>query len=108
MWVFNTDGFFSVVEDRQNSEGLLVRCRYKEDVLKIARKLHVQACKTSKADYPYRVRCSKAQWGSYMQDSTLAIDYDNFKNRIGESSNTRMIKYHEVWAVMLDADWDES
>lgn len=107
MWVFNVDGFFSVVEDRNNKNGVVIRGRYKEDIIKISKKIHgkVKAWRTPQADYPYRTRCSKGKWAIYIWREARNIDYDNFKGLVDPIIGwARMLKYHEVWSIMRQDD----
>jgi len=107
MWIFNIDGFFSVVEDRINKNIVVIRGRYKEDIIKISKKIHgkVKAWKTPEADYPYRTRCMKNQWANYIWKEALNIDYDNFKACVDPIIGlSRTLKYHEVWSVMRQDD----
>jgi len=61
------------------------------------------------ADYPYRVFMNKAEWGRYLADQAMDIDYTNFKNRIGQIDATRANVYLKAWSALQhieDQDWD--
>jgi len=102
MWVFNLDGFFSVVEDRNNPGMVLVRARYQEDLGKAAKKMRMRSIfHTPSSDYLYRVSVPKEIWVAYIARSAAEINYDNFKAAVmWRTDGTRLEKYHEVWAVM--------
>ncbi len=101
MWIFNLDGFFSVVETPGDQNMLQVRGRYREDVLKIAFRLGSELIETPERDYPYRVYTSKEKWADYLRASGENIDYPNFKAAsLLDASIERQDKYHSVWQIM--------
>jgi hypothetical protein len=101
MWIFNLDGFFSVVEHRDHPEMVMVRARYREDIMTVAKKLDLFVEHTPKADYPYRAICNKKKWALYMSNSVEKINYDNFKNAaLAGAGEMRAAQYHDVWATM--------
>ena len=104
MWIFNMDGFFSVVEHRDHPSMVLVRARYQKDLETVAKKVGARMWPTPDQDYPYRLFCSKKQWVKYIAHSAAKIDYDNFKNAaLKNADDRRSAQYHEVWATM--AGW---
>lgn len=106
MWIFNMDGFFSVVEYRPNPNKVLIRARYLEDITVVARKLECRVWHTPKGDYPYRIFCSKKQWALYLARSARAINYDNFKNAALKNVGVnRVSQYHNVWSAMGGCDY---
>jgi len=104
MWVFSRMGFFSVVENRNNTEEVMVRARCIDDITRLALRLGNSAItQTPTADYPYRLTCPKTAWANIMYDTAEDIDYDNFKNTITDDP-LRSACYSEVWfaAMMID------
>ena len=89
MWVFTPYGFFSAVEDRDDSERVLVRARVREHLAAlislhkaiIKRQLFVSdIVETPSADYPFRLYVPKGLWAKLTAAMALEIDYDNFKS----------------------------
>lgn len=104
MWVFTRMGFFSVVENRNNNEEVMVRARCIDDITRLALRLGTDPIiNTPHADYPYRLICTKTAWANLMYETAEDIDYDNFKNTITKDP-LRSYCYSEVWfaAQMLD------
>jgi len=101
MWIFNLDGFFSVVEHRDHPSMVMIRARYQEDLKNVARKIGGFIRCTPDHDYPYRMTCPKERWVVYMADSAAKIDYGNFKDAaLRNADDQRIAQYHEVWATM--------
>ena len=101
MWVFCLDGFFSVVEDRNDAARVLVRGRYRNDIDTLAHKLGTRPQSTPEADYPWRVSVSKREWAAYLAETAAAIDYDNFKNAVAErQGRARHDVYLDLWSTM--------
>ena len=101
MWVFNSQGFFSAVENRNDHSTVIVRARSEDDMLRLGERLGLETTHTPTADYPYRLTVSKADWSNYLAQQALEIDYPNFKDAMAESFDAaRMHQLHEVWAVM--------
>ena len=109
MWLFNRDGFFSVVNHDNIDECVLVRARFEGDLENMITHLCcsvvvlTEVMHTPDHDYPYRVIIQKTAWAKYVSDSAEGIDYTNFKDAVvpfGTEDRERSDKYHEVWAVM--------
>lgn len=80
---------------------VVVRARYREDLVSVAKKLDLFVQHTPMSDYPYRAICNKKKWALYMSNSVEEINYDNFKNAVlKEAGMTRVAQYHDVWATM--------
>jgi len=95
------DGFFSVVEHRDHPTMIVVRARYREDLVSVAKKLDLFVQHTPMSDYPYRMICSKEKWALYVAESVRKINYGNFKEAALKGAGTmRAMQYHEVWAAM--------
>jgi hypothetical protein len=98
MWLFLSDGFVSIVQDRDNKNNLLVRARVKS---------HLQALfpdslivQTPDADYRFRTVVSKKVVRKFVSDQVSAITYGNFKDTVVDPD------YHsaclQVWSAMHD------
>ena len=107
MWLFNSDGFFSAVQDDYcKSDELLIRARCKHDLCRLAVKLD-DYCDESKileiehADYRYRMKVKKVAWSQYLVDYALNLDYSNVKdNIIPKEDFERKDAYYRVWEAM--------
>lgn len=111
MWTMTKIGFYSVVQHRADPNDVLIRARSKQDLenlLDFARKTlasvgglndEVGAIEATiaRADYPFRLSCTKVAWATLMGAMIGDIDYDNFKTRIGKSSPARAHTYGLVW-----------
>lgn len=102
MWVMTTEGFYSAVEDRDDSDAVLVRSRVREDAERLAEAVGGTVLETPDADYAFRVRVAKVDWERYLTDAATEIDYDNFKNAVAaRQGSVRARVYGEVWSVLL-------
>jgi ADP-ribosylglycohydrolase len=102
MWLFSKNGFFSIVQHRDDHEQVLVRARVKKDLVEIFpedRIIH-----TSGADYHWRVYSTKKEMGEILLKQMTELDYPNFKGRIGKTPNQKdkLEAYHQIWSVMHD------
>jgi|APGre2960657404_1045060.scaffolds.fasta_scaffold02862_11 hypothetical protein len=113
MWTTTQHGYFSAVAHRDDPKGstVLVRARDADDLRRVrdagyeTGRIHAM----TSADYPYRVFMDKAEWGRYLADQAMAIDYTNFKTRIGNLDAKRAHVYMKVWSALQhieDDDWD--
>ena len=105
MWLFTTDGFYSVVQDTYDNTKVIVRARTKEDILRLAHKLggEITVRHTPTADYEWRIHMSRILWGTYLGTALAEIDYPNFKNAVASKMEPgRAGLYQRVWATMLE------
>lgn len=104
MWIFNREGFFSVVQDRENAKKMIVRARFEGDLEKVIKEMRWRSIKveeTLDADYAFRIRISRDKWAKYVAYSALMIDYDNFKGSLGDWERHNI--YLSVWGVLKTA-----
>jgi len=114
MWIFTTDGFFSVVQDHRDKNMVHVRARRREHLEGLLRTLATalrnryswkmpQILGTDTADYPVRVIMSRVVWADYLEYSGKTINYDNFKSRVSGSGEWAE-HYHgalmSVWSIL--------
>lgn len=104
MWVYLKSAFLSIVADRDAEERLLVRARIKGDIERVFP--DAQTSHTPKADYHYRASVSRLAVADTLREAALAIDYPNFKARVGADDLARERLYAGVWATTLQgAQW---
>ena len=98
MWIYTTDGFYSVV---QKDWGLMVRSRVKGDLEKLfPKKMHRHIIQTPDADYLYRILVGRDEFEEAMIKAMRRINYPNFKDAVHEKDKRRVAYYTRVWATM--------
>lgn len=106
MWVYTAIGFFSAVENREDRtrKTLLVRARFREDIDRLAGRLHPAPAvvETPERDYMFRVVIPKTVWAKVMAELAEAIDYGNFKSAV-HGDPVRDRAYMRSWSAMADA-----
>lgn len=108
MWVFLNDSMVSIVAERDAKDKLRVRARVEGDIERLFPKASVFTPK--KSDYAFHAVVSRKEVVRVLTESVKAIDYDNFKNSVGEDD--RHDAYAEVWGAMYrfgdDRAWADS
>lgn len=90
MWISLNDGFFSVVRDRDRTDGLMVRSRRRDH---FGRAFPTQQILTTPhADYRWRTFMHQDALANFMVDRIRMIDYCNFKDSVGEC------RLHDLYA----------
>ena len=103
MWLITTQGFYSVVAHRDDPDRLLVRSRVRGDLEALRMQIPgSEPVETPEADYRWRVEVTRDEWRVALVALSEDIDYDNFKNAVGERCGwERERVYHDVWADLL-------
>lgn len=96
MWICTNKSFLSIVGDRANDENLLVRARMNGHVENVFPDANVFTMED--ADYKYRALVSRSEVQRVMADQISAIDYDNFKDSVG--NRQLHDAYLKIWSVM--------
>jgi hypothetical protein len=97
MWIYTTDGAYSVV---RKDWGLMVRSRVKGDLEKLfPKKIHHRIILTPDADYLYRILVSRDAFEGAMIKAVRRINYFNFKDTVHEKDKRRAPYYTRVWAI---------
>lgn len=101
MWVFTKHGFFSAVQNFNDSNLVHVRARFKGDLEKLCAAYHVEPKVVSIqwTDYPFRMDFERSKWSEIMKSEAESIDYTNFKNAVHDGT-LRDKAYMSVWGVM--------
>lgn len=95
------DAFFSVVKDRNNEDGVVVRARVEgdlENVFGSDKKVIV----TDDSDYRFRLFLDQEYVKNVIANRIENINYPNFKNSINKTDYERKRYYTDVWGVMYD------
>lgn len=106
MWVFTPDGFYSVVQKKQDAKNgmLTVRTRNRADIDALV-KNHFPDAKpyaVRASDYAWRIRVPAALWADALAAMALEIDYSNFKDEVTKRQGwKRHDVYLRVWVALL-------
>lgn len=103
MWLFCKSGFFSAVVDRDDTERVLVRARFKGDLERLQssmpRSARNEVLHTPDADYPFRSFVRRSDWETAVLAQAEEMDYHNFKAAAHDGTN-RDAAYMAVWSAM--------
>ena len=104
MWVITTRGFFSVAADDDNPGMVLVRARARGDLDSLAEIIpSVEPWHDPAADYAWRARVARSEWGYALGVMAGEIDYRNFKNAVAaRQGKPRAGVYAKVWSVLYE------
>ncbi|MDY0361161.1 MAG: hypothetical protein RBR08_06900 [Desulforegulaceae bacterium] len=112
MWIFNTDGFFSISISIKDQNLIQVRARKKHDLKNAANNIdpNLKIHEYSGSDYRYRIYITRKQLEDYMVFTAKNIDYSNFKNAVHKKDmeeemdkkllDEKMDSYFNVWRIM--------
>jgi len=106
MWITMNDSFLSVVQDRNNPDGAVVRARVRDDLHNVFDTTNFEApiIETDDSDYRFRVFVPKAVVADLISTRINDIDYDNFKDSVDE--DFRHAAYNNMWRVMYNVQTD--
>ncbi len=109
MWTFTIDGFYSVVQDRDDPGTLIVRARDEGDIRKFALAVaplmpyQPRVMHTPMADYAWRIPVPRSVWADYLTSAAFDLNYTNFKEAVAARAKPgRAGLYARVWATMLE------
>jgi hypothetical protein len=100
MWVFTKFGFFSIVQDRDLAEVVIVRARVRGDLETLWPKAKALIEETPEADYRYRTRMHREIAIAGIVAAMRDIDYGSFKAAVGD--HRREMFYLQVWWIMSE------
>ncbi len=108
MWIFTTDGFFSIVKSAQcGDDELAVRARVRKDLERFLDEtgFETDILEFPDGDYHYMILAPAAVVADYLAEEVEAVDYPNFKDacqRIaGGPARARAHALHSVWSAMM-------
>lgn len=99
MWLITEIGFFSAVKDRDSGR-MMIRARCRSDLEALCKNYlgYHPIQTTADSDYRHRLWVAPEIWARAVENMAMAIDYDNFKNRVVETQGAeRAAIYLEVW-----------
>ena len=98
MWIYGKNSFLSIVEDKNDSDKLVVRGRFEGDIESIFPDADV--IENAGTDYRYRTYLSKEIVSEVIKKQVEDIDYNNFKN--SNTDNWRHDYLFNCWLSMKD------
>lgn len=109
MWIFTTQGFYSVVEHREDAGKLIVRARTREDIEALRAQLpDLEPFEDPAADYRWRAELDKGEWIAALALLASAVNYPNFKSAVASKQDSRRAAlYGRVWSTLLELQTDE-
>jgi len=93
MWIYLTEGAFSIVAHRDKPRHLLVRSRHPEAINRAfpnAKQYYIMD-----ADYPYRADIYRSDVAEFISQRMDVMTYDNFKNTVDDYAYSRLLG--DVW-----------
>lgn len=102
MWIFLYDSFFSVVQNDNNSEQLLVRARFEGDIQRVFGE-NLEVYETPDSDYRFRAVVLRDDFKAVMNQEIDNINYRNFKNTIPNTMHEKKSAFSQVWSVLYNA-----
>ena len=100
MWVFSKDGFFSIVQHKDDSEQMVVRARVRQDLVDAFG--DVKITESTHSDYRFRVFVSREKVGQFLASTVADLNYDSVKDNIDKDEEDRHKMLYAVWR----AHWD--
>jgi hypothetical protein len=106
MWLFTSDGFFSVVQKPQDRKKgtLTIRTRNRADMDTLVSDYFPDAepYRVKYSDYEWRIRVPKGEWAKAVSQMAMNIDYSNFKDEVTRRQGwDRHDVYLKVWRALL-------
>ena len=98
MWIIMNKSYFSIVENNENKDELLVKARVKGDIERIFPKANVLIGAGS--DYLYRAAVPRNIVSDAIKDQIENINYGNFKNSVAWEDESRHKAYLNVWIAL--------
>jgi hypothetical protein len=104
MWLFTTQGFYSVVAHRRHQDRLIVRGRTSEDLEALRAQIpELRIFSDSRADYRWRAVVTRAEWVAAVAQLPEELDYDSSKRAVAaRQGRERERIYDRVWAALRE------
>ena len=103
MWLFTKQGFFSAVQNFNDSNLIHVRARFKGDLERLCATYGVepQVVNLPDTDYPFRMDFERGKWAEIVKSEAESIDYSNFKSAVHDGTR-RDEAYMDVWSALQE------
>lgn len=101
MWIFMKHGFFSAVQNYNDSNLIHVRARFKGDLERVCAAYGIEpnVVETPRGDYPYRMDFKRETWAEIVSHEVMEIDYTNFKSAVHDGTD-RDYAYFEAYDAL--------
>ena len=99
MWILMNKAYFSIAENKNEPEELLVRTRIRGDIEKIFPNAVVR--QWAGTDYRYRASLPRTLVAEAIKEEIENIDYQNFKDSVPLEDAQRHEAYFDVWLDLL-------
>lgn len=99
MWIFTKDGFFSIVQHKDDPNYLMVRARVREDIQRAFGPSDIKESEGS--DYRFRKVVPRPVVADYMSKAVAEIDYTSVKDEIDQGEKDRHDMLYKVWAAHM-------
>jgi len=96
VWICLSDGFISVVMDKNNTDRLLVRARRRIDLENVVGS-DAEIMETPERDYRWRSYVDRAALKAIVNARIDRMDYTNFENSVGDADLHGL--YVEMWGL---------
>jgi len=107
MWIFTDTGFVSAVADTTNDDQLIVRSRDRTSLQPLAELTDGEISTGTGTDYPHRLRCSRAEFTTWLTNSINNLNYPNFKSQVVQTRGSEFAHpLMTVWAAMHQVEDD--
>ena len=117
MWLINDDGFFSTVQDYNDSDWVYVRGRSESDIaafVTVAQQAtndaswEAEIIHSPHRDYSWRIHTPRQIWADYLLTKASELSYGNFKNHCADrwmteerdSAIERLELLHDTWMLL--------
>lgn len=103
MWLFSKSGFFSAVQNFNDSNLIHVRANFKGDLERLCTIYGIEpnVKRVPGSDYTFRMDFTRDQWDKILLGEARAIDYPKFKPAVHDGTK-RDSAYLKVFFTMQD------
>ena len=95
MWLFARDGFFSIVQHKDDPDYLLVRARVREDIVDAFGPDDI--LELTGSDYRFRKTVPRAVVADYLSKEAMTINYTSVKDDIDKGEPDRHRMLYRIW-----------
>ena len=107
MWLMAPNGgFYSAVQKKDSPTEITVRARNQRDIEALAEIITgAEPYTTRGTDYPWRLKCTVAQWAEALALMALDVTYSNYKDHVKKvRGKQQAAAYGRVWGALLSIE----
>lgn len=109
MWVFTIDGFFSVVQDKNKPNSVMIKARNRAHLERFVAwveagwNYELEIIENQDWDFIVRVSCTKTIWAQYLERRTMEMTYTgNVKGAVMEATDPELGNVmFDIWELMV-------